>query len=51
MTDDHLGGLTGHPDHILTYVVSWPAAVDINTFYALFSATCFTLLGLWWGVV
>jgi uncharacterized membrane protein YfcA len=25
--------------------------MDVNTFYALFSATCFTLLGLWWGVV
>jgi hypothetical protein len=25
--------------------------VDIATFYALFSATCFTLLGLWWNVV
>ena len=24
--------------------------MDVNTFYALFSATCFTLLGLWWGV-
>ena len=25
--------------------------MDIATFYALFSATCFTLLGLWWNVV
>jgi len=25
--------------------------VDISTFYALFSATCFTLTGLWWNVV
>ena len=25
--------------------------MDINTFYALFSATCFTLTGLWWNVV
>lgn len=25
--------------------------MDFSTFYALFSATCFTLLGLWWGVV
>lgn len=25
--------------------------MDVTTFYALFSATCFTLLGLWWGVV
>jgi hypothetical protein len=25
--------------------------VDISTFYALFSATCFTLLGLWWNVL
>jgi len=25
--------------------------MDVSTFYALFSATCFTLLGLWWGVV
>ena len=25
--------------------------MDISTFYALFSATCFTLLGLWWSVV
>jgi hypothetical protein len=24
--------------------------VDISTFYALFSATCFTLVGLWWEV-
>jgi hypothetical protein len=25
--------------------------VDVSTFYALFSATCFTLTGLWWNVV
>jgi hypothetical protein len=25
--------------------------VDTSTFYALFSATCFTLTGLWWTVV
>ena len=25
--------------------------MDISTFYALFSATCFTLTGLWWSVV
>ncbi|MGA5898325.1 hypothetical protein [Streptomyces venetus] len=25
--------------------------MDIATFYALFSATCFTLVGLWWNVV
>ena len=25
--------------------------MDINQFYALFSATCFTLLGLWWNVL
>lgn len=25
--------------------------MDISTFYALFSASCFTLVGLWWGVV
>jgi hypothetical protein len=25
--------------------------VNVSTFYALFSATCFTLVGLWWGVV
>jgi hypothetical protein len=25
--------------------------VDVSTFYALFSATCFTLVGLWWNVV
>ena len=24
--------------------------MDVSTFYALFSATCFTLTGLWWGV-
>ena len=24
--------------------------MDVNTFYAVFSATCFTLVGLWWGV-
>ena len=25
--------------------------MDVSTFYALFSASCFTLVGLWWGVV
>ena len=25
--------------------------MDVTTFYALFSATCFTLLGGWWTVV
>jgi len=25
--------------------------MDVSTFYALFSATCFTLTGLWWTVV
>lgn len=25
--------------------------MDLSTFYALFSATCFTLVGLWWNVV
>ncbi|MBW8762077.1 MAG: hypothetical protein JF592_05760 [Microbacterium sp.] len=25
--------------------------MDASTFYALFSATCFTLTGLWWNVV
>jgi hypothetical protein len=25
--------------------------VDVSTFYALFAATCFTLVGLWWTVV
>ena len=25
--------------------------MDVSTFYALFSATCFTLTGLWWSVV
>ncbi|MFB6810517.1 hypothetical protein [Streptomyces sp. NPDC056387] len=25
--------------------------MDVRTFYALFSATCFTLVGLWWNVV
>ena len=25
--------------------------MDIGTFYSLFSATCFTLVGLWWNVV
>jgi hypothetical protein len=25
--------------------------MDVSTFYALFSATCFTLLGLWWNVL
>ncbi|GAA3527109.1 hypothetical protein AFL01nite_04060 [Aeromicrobium flavum] len=24
--------------------------MDVSTFYALFSATCFTLVGLWWCV-
>jgi hypothetical protein len=24
---------------------------DVSTFYALFSTTCFTLVGLWWNVV
>jgi len=24
--------------------------MDVSTFYAVFSATCFTLVGLWWGV-
>lgn len=24
--------------------------MDVTTFYALFSATCFTLVGLWWNV-
>lgn len=24
--------------------------MDVTTFYAVFSATCFTLVGLWWGV-
>lgn len=24
--------------------------MDVSTFYALFSTTCFTLVGLWWGV-
>jgi hypothetical protein len=27
------------------------APVDVSTFYALFSATCFTLVGLWWTVI
>ena len=27
------------------------ASMDVSTFYALFSATCFTLVGLWWNVV
>lgn len=27
------------------------AVVDLSTFYALFSATCFTLVGLWWNVI
>jgi hypothetical protein len=26
-------------------------AMDISTFYALLSGTCFTLVGLWWNVV
>ncbi|MEV6175696.1 hypothetical protein ACIHAR_07635 [Streptomyces sp. NPDC052016] len=25
--------------------------MDVSTFYALFSATCFTLVGLWWNVI
>ncbi|REJ04942.1 hypothetical protein DY023_11850 [Microbacterium bovistercoris] len=25
--------------------------MDLSTFYALFSTTCFTLTGLWWNVV
>lgn len=25
--------------------------MDASTFYALFAATCFTLVGLWWNVV
>ena len=25
--------------------------MDVNTFYAVTAATCFTLLGLWWSVV
>ena len=25
--------------------------MDTNTFYAVTSATCFTLVGLWWTVV
>ena len=25
--------------------------MNVSTFYALFAATCFTLTGLWWGVV
>lgn len=25
--------------------------MDINTFYAITAATCFTLVGLWWSVV
>ncbi|MFD7613809.1 hypothetical protein [Streptomyces sp. NPDC059828] len=25
--------------------------MDVSTFYALFAATCFTLVGLWWNVV
>lgn len=25
--------------------------MNVSTFYALFSASCFTLVGLWWGVV
>ncbi|MTB87299.1 hypothetical protein H9L21_06945 [Aeromicrobium senzhongii] len=24
--------------------------MDVSTFYAVFSATCFALVGLWWGV-
>ena len=26
-------------------------AVDLSLFYALFSTTCFTLVGLWWNVI
>jgi hypothetical protein len=26
-------------------------AMDVNTFYAVTAATCFTLVGLWWSVV
>ena len=25
--------------------------MDINTFYAITAAACFTLVGLWWSVV
>ena len=25
--------------------------MDISTFYALFSATCFALLGFWWNLL
>ena len=25
--------------------------MDITTFYALFSATCFALLGFWWNLL
>ncbi|MER7817606.1 hypothetical protein [Streptomyces sp. NPDC096153] len=25
--------------------------MDVSTFCALFAATCFTLVGLWWNVV
>jgi hypothetical protein len=25
--------------------------MDVSTFYALFSATCFTLLGFWWNLL
>ncbi len=25
--------------------------MNVSTFYALFSASCFTLVGLWWGVI
>lgn len=31
--------------------VSLSGVMDVSTFYALFSATCFTLVGLWWNVV
>ena len=24
--------------------------MNVSTFYAVFAATCFTLVGLWWGV-
>lgn len=27
------------------------SSMDVTGFYALFSATCFTLVGLWWNVV
>lgn len=31
--------------------MSLSGVMDVSTFYALFSATCFTLVGLWWNVV